>query len=387
LGDVYHRLDSGTPGAKRAGGFVNPTNAPGSTGYTLDEIMARAPATNVDAAGQGDVLNGKVYWSLKDGAWGQLVGTSTGTASGASASVPKTGQTNSYQVGDDGDYKKGATWPSPRFTAGSGTSSNCVTDNLTGLIWVRNPSASGLNWSNALAYCDALDGANGRGGLTDWRLPNWDELRSLLDASQANPALPAGHPFSNIQVGNYWSSSVVMTTTNADQSWFVNLSVGNVSAGYRTLSATVGFVWPVYGVTWPKSRFSVGVGTSSNCVTDNLTGLVWLKNPSAAGMSWSSALTYCEALDGADGRGGFTDWRLPNWNELRSLIDSSQANPALPVRHPFTGVLSSNYWSSTTVATNATQVWLVDLGVGRVNSGYKTLSSTTTFVWPVYSTP
>ena len=75
LGDIYHRLDSGAPGAKRAGGFVDPTNAPGGTGYSLDAIMAKAPATNENAATSGDVLSGKAYWSQKSGEWGPQTGT------------------------------------------------------------------------------------------------------------------------------------------------------------------------------------------------------------------------------------------------------------------------------------------------------------------------
>ncbi|NIO68243.1 MAG: DUF1566 domain-containing protein, partial [Anaerolineae bacterium] len=44
------------------------------------------------------------------------------------------------------------------------------------------------------------------------------------------------------------------------------------------------------------------------------------------------------------------DWRLPNVRELQSLIDYGRQTPALPSGHPFTGVQSSLYWSSTTHA-------------------------------------
>ncbi len=47
-------------------------------------------------------------------------------------------------------------------------------------------------------------------GYGDWRLPNSKELFSLVDRSQSDPALPAEHPFTNIQpdVGDlYWSST------------------------------------------------------------------------------------------------------------------------------------------------------------------------------------
>ena len=53
--------------------------------------------------------------------------------------MPKTGQTTCYATGDDGDLEKGVAWPNPRFTDnGNGT----VTDNLTGLIWLKNANCA-----------------------------------------------------------------------------------------------------------------------------------------------------------------------------------------------------------------------------------------------------
>ena len=64
------------------------------------------------------------------------------------APVEKTGQTTSYAAGDDGDLEKGVTWPSPRFTDNT---NGTVTDNLTGLIWLKNANCFGeKSWSAAL---------------------------------------------------------------------------------------------------------------------------------------------------------------------------------------------------------------------------------------------
>jgi len=82
------------------------------------------------------------------------------------APVEKTGKTTSYATGDDGDLEKGVTWPSPRFTDNrNGT----VTDNLTGLIWLKNAccssfylsDSSGQNtrvWGEAVTACHLLSG-------------------------------------------------------------------------------------------------------------------------------------------------------------------------------------------------------------------------------------
>ena len=59
--------------------------------------------------------------------------------------VPQTGQTKCYDnvgqeidcedTGQDGDFQAGVEWPVPRFTDNA---DGTVTDNLTGLIWLKN---------------------------------------------------------------------------------------------------------------------------------------------------------------------------------------------------------------------------------------------------------
>ena len=93
-----------------------------------------------------DVANNKTFWGLTSGVWGLQTGTANGGAT-YNAGVPKTGQTTSSATGDDGDLEKGVTWPSPRFT---NNSNGTVTDNLTGLIWLRNANCFGQKaWATA----------------------------------------------------------------------------------------------------------------------------------------------------------------------------------------------------------------------------------------------
>ena len=163
---------------------------------------------------------------------------------GGFAAVPQTGQTTSYATGDDGDLEKGVAWPNPRFTDnGDGT----VTDNLTGLIWLKNANCFGTRtWDQALSDCNGL--SNGSCGLTDgsvdgdWRLPNVNELISLVDRGRLIPPLPFGHPFTNVRSDPYWSS-----TTAADSSffaWYVDMNLGDV---FSVANGNVHYVWPVRG--------------------------------------------------------------------------------------------------------------------------------------------
>ncbi len=103
------------------------------------------------------------------------------------------------------------------------------------------------------------------------------------------------------------------------------------------------------GMKWTNPRFEDnGDGT----VTDHFTGLVWLKHADCiAFVDWEQALTIASTMgEGACGLwDGSTsgDWRLPNVRELHSLVDFSQSYPALPAGHPFVGVSSWAYCSST----------------------------------------
>jgi hypothetical protein len=121
-------------------------------------------------------------------------------------------------------------------------------------------------------------------------------------------------------------------------------------------------------------------------VTDNLTGLVWLKNANCFGSkTWTQGLSDANNL--ADGGCGLTDgstagqWRMPNIFELQSVTDLNYYTPALTSGHPFSGVQTNKYWSSTTSAEGPSRAWYVDMDKGFVYDGDN--KSTSFYVWPV----
>jgi len=82
-----------------------------------------------------------------------------GQAAAPPAPVPQTGQTTSYAAGDDGATQRGVAWPSPRFTDNlvNGVSNGTVTDNLTGLVWLKDANCFGVqNWTSALSKANSL---------------------------------------------------------------------------------------------------------------------------------------------------------------------------------------------------------------------------------------
>jgi hypothetical protein len=113
------------------------------------------------------------------------------------------------------------------------------------------------------------------------------------------------------------------------------------------------------GIPWPIPRFA---DNEDGTVTDNLTGIVWLKDAYHFGpKNWIQAVDSCNSLEdnGIDLTDGSVqgDWRLPSIKELLSLIDYRFRNPVLPNTigdgqwtegDPFSNVqVTGRYWSST----------------------------------------
>jgi len=116
-----------------------------------------------------------------------------------------------------------------------------VLDKETGLVWEKSPNTTTRTWSNAIyyAYNKTVGGRDG------WRLPTVEELKSLVDRTQSNPALPSGHPFTNVQSNIYWSSTTVNHSA-ANYAWVVHFNDGNV-LNYYTHKDNNHYVWCVRG--------------------------------------------------------------------------------------------------------------------------------------------
>ncbi|MEK6777346.1 MAG: DUF1566 domain-containing protein [bacterium] len=352
-------------------------------------------------------------------------------AQAGTVDLPQTGQTKCYDTagteisctdtGQDGDIRAGVPWPAPRFM---NNGDSTVTDNLTGLIWTQNAGTPTVgsctggykNWQGSLDYVTCLNNINYL-GHSDWRLPNVNELESLINADEPNSATWLNvQGFTNVQSSYYWSSSSYADDTG--YAWIVNMWYGYVDVGYGNKTVYDSIVWPVRsgqstapsqvwktgqilsyaagddgalqrGVSWPVPRFT---DHGNSTVTDNLTGLMWTKDAYAPGPSacspgitktWQGALDYAACLN-ANSDLGYTDWRVPNRKELRSLVDYSRYNPALPTNNPFSNVQQFTYWSSSSNASNTNSAWLVGMLFANVVYYNKTIAYDN-HVWPVRS--
>jgi len=131
----------------------------------------------------------------------------------------------------------------------------------------------------------------------------------------------------------------------------------------------------------------VYVPNGDGTVTDRRTGLTWekLSNDGDSLHDVDNTYTWAEAFDkiaalNSSSFANRTDWRLPNVNELQSLVDYGAVDPAVssafhfPIQCAQPGctvitcscTASFNYWSSTTYENGPGNAWLVDFFDGHV---------------------
>ena len=146
--------------------------------------------------------------------------------------LPKTGQ-YSYYPYDDGYYQMG-------YPLGGGqrfidNGDNTVIDLATGLMWVKDPVQIGgifissMYWYDAINACENLDYA----GWNDWRLPNINELSSIINHSMYYPCFDQNYFIQNPPDAPVWSSTICA-------SWYDGAWIINVYDGSKY----------VYGVPW-----------------------------------------------------------------------------------------------------------------------------------------
>lgn len=346
------------------------------------------------------------------------------------APAPRTGQTDCYDpiepsvitcagTGQDGDTLTGVAWPKPRF---ADNGDQTATDKLTGLVWTgdADPAGGYKTWQQALDYIKTLNSRKHL-GHDDWRLPNIIELESLVNKQPNLATWLNSQGFSNVRMDYYWTSTTYASYTS--HAWSLGMSSGIVAGHSKT---DRGYVWPVRkgkggvltlprtgqticydnsgtlvgcagtgqdgelheGAAWPTPRFT---DNADDTMTDRLTGLVWSKEgktpgPGACGpgmhKTGHGALDYIKCLN-ASSYLGRNDWRLPNRNELSSLVNHGQSNSAAWLKTlGFSNVQAHSYWSSSTYSYNTWNSWSVNMHDGAVTS---TARRHVIDVWPVRS--
>ncbi|MCX8027257.1 MAG: DUF1566 domain-containing protein, partial [Thermodesulfovibrionales bacterium] len=370
------------------------------------------------------------------------------SGSGGAISLPKTGQGISYATGDDGDLKTGVNWPGPRFEdMGNGTTK----DNLTGLIWLKNANCFGTQaWAVALNSANTL--ANGQCGLTDnsqagdWRLPNINELKSLVNIGYKEGGMCDGYPcdylamwlnynnFNNMQNNYYWSSTTYTATPIT--AWIINMQNGNAGGYVKTAQTYVlpvrggqsGIADPIYPANIPKTGQETCYGEDGNTITCDATGQ---DGHIQKGVSWPSprfSITYCNNSGPCSNQGsdcdanpnndivkdnltgltwlrdgslggqlswanalsyansltlcGMSGWRLPNVNERVSLMNFGQTDMAAWLNTQQFVNVPSSYFWTSSTNAANTANAWYTAMAGGAISGLQD-KTTLYYVWPV----
>lgn len=242
-----------------------------------------------------------------------------------------TGQTISYQSGDDGDLELGVAKDYSTYTTGQYNlssdivingkthelSNNCVQDNRTGLMWARyvpnadiGPAADGrLFWKEYtvtdtdIAFDNGTSKINRAGG--DWVVaPLCVGRRFTISGTDSND-------------GTYNITAVDVNDITVAE------ALTNEIAGDTVVVTTVD-------------------------------DLIW------------------DALDQANANslGGYTDWRIPNYFELPSIVHLGNCNPAINTT-VFPSTPSDYHWTSSTHPCSSANAFVVNFYHGGMHHGNK----------------
>ncbi len=251
-----------------------------------------------------------------------------------------------------------------------------IKDNVTGLIWWL--TGKGGTYEEMKDEC-----AVSYGGIEDWRLPEPQEIASLSDLGMLYGSKIDPVYFQELYLGTaepeYTKSYVPDLILTSVENYFYLLEYGVLAelvTGVESSSPS-GYLMCVSGDEYGKvsaETYSTVTENGAEMIRDLSTDLFWQKEP-VKKATWKEALAYCESLDYA----GHSDWRLPNKNELLSLVDYSkiaaeaeaeeeeetEEEDEVEAISSFPGMTPDVFWTSTPAPVDY-YVWVLNMQGGAV---------------------
>ncbi len=324
--------------------------------------------------------------------------------------VPDTMQTKCYNAtgeiacpaagqafyGQDGNYATSARAYTKLDAGGNALPDNAaawamVQDNALGLVWetktmhddtvnMADPhdGDNTYTWAEAQTAVGALNTAL-YGSHSDWRLPTAKELAFLATRNQVYMGIDRSFfpELDQAWGATTWSS----TLYNYDPYLHTYSDIYRYGFGLGYLSYTGSNTCFLRAVRGAEKPYGSNLRSNSDgTVCDTDTGLMWQHDTGLQTKSWQAALQYCEDSAVA----GYTDWKLPDVNELLSLVDfgARYTNDPLVGLPLMSSTYRANYYSSTTNASPGAEwtAWSVSFQGGNIYYASKSSNTDSYYV-------
>ncbi|VVS95038.1 Lcl C-terminal domain-containing protein [Desulfoluna spongiiphila] len=215
-----------------------------------------------------------------------------------------------------------------------------IKDDITGRIWETKTDDGSIHDRDTLfTFKEAQDHVKKLndmkyGGYSSWRMPNLKELASIVHFGKTMPSVNTLY-FPYQYASFYWSATECLDDNQ--YAWGIIFQEGQSLSHYKRVRYFFRAVCLDKRAVDHVEKFSdQSVRFHDNddgTITDLATGLMWQKNYASvenvkkevSTFKWLEARVFCEESNFA----GFKDWRLPNINELMSIVDYTRYDPAI----------------------------------------------------------
>ncbi len=244
--------------------------------------------------------------------------------------LPDTGQVQNFTDvhGEDSDYQG----DQPHFTVSE--SGLTTFDENTKLTWERDSSRIWMTAIEGKDYCENLE----LDGYSDWRYPLMKELQTIVDSGEFRPAVDTT-AFLNMprQSSGIWTFPV---SNHPDHAWHIGFPDGHTMGQHTASTKMTRCVRADNGAAYHNMSY---VDNGNGTITEKVTNRMWQKELDFTRRKWEDSIQYCENLE----IGGHDDWRLPDFKELKSIVNFNKVNPSIDEEFFPNTPMKYMFWTNT----------------------------------------